>query len=139
MQRYFTDLADAFVRGRVARPEATLEDGISAGLPLHKFKANSELLRGQRVLGILRGLATDSLLDIGSGRGTFRWPLLAAFPQLPVTSVDSSKRRTTDAAAVRRGGIERLSVVQMDVHPRSDVPARRLDELHSPQNLLVPR
>jgi SAM-dependent methyltransferase len=118
MRRYFTDLADAFVRGRLGSPEATIEDGINAGLRLHKFKSNSELPRVQRVLGILRGLVPDSLLDIGSGRGTFLWPLLAAFPQLPVTSVDSSERRTTDAAAVRRGGIDRLSVVQMDVqHP----------------------
>lgn len=115
MQRYFTDLAEAFVRGRLGRPEAIIEDGINAGLRLHKFKSNSELPRIQRVLGILRGLVPESLLDIGSGRGTFLWPLLAAFPQLPVTSVDSSERRTTDAAAVRRGGIDRLSVVQMDV------------------------
>jgi hypothetical protein len=86
MHRYFTDLADAFVRGRLGRPEATIEDGINAGLRLHKFKSNAELPRVQRVLGILRGLAPDSLLDIGSGRGTFLWPLLAAFPQLPVTS-----------------------------------------------------
>src|ERR1700733_13410363 len=63
-------------------------------------KANSELPRVQRVLGSLRRLAPDNLLDIGSGRGTFLWPLLAAFLQLPVTSVDSSERRTTDAAAV---------------------------------------
>src|SRR5258708_18454870 len=115
MQRYFSDLANAFVRGRLGQPDATLEDGFDAGLHLHKFKANSDLPRVQRVLGVLRGLAPDSLLDIGSGRGTFLWPLLAAFPELSFTSIDSSERRTTDAAAVRRGGIDRLSVVRMDV------------------------
>src|SRR3989442_1325138 len=117
MQRYFTDLANAFVRGRLMQPSATVKDGIDAGLRLHKFKVNSELPRVQRVLGILRGLAPASLLDIGSGRGTFLWPLLlAAFPELPVTSVDWSDSRTSDLAAVRRGGIDRLTVVRMDAH-----------------------
>jgi 2-polyprenyl-3-methyl-5-hydroxy-6-metoxy-1,4-benzoquinol methylase len=82
------------------------------------FKVNSELPRVQRILGILRGLAPENLLDVGSGRGTFLWPLLAAFPELPVTAVDSSERRSSDLAAVRRGGIERLNVVRMDAeHP----------------------
>src|SRR5258708_38104416 len=126
MQRYFTDLADAFVRARLGRPAATIEDGINAGLRLHKFKANSDLPRVQRVLGVLRGLAPDSLLDIGSGRGTFLWPLLAAFPELSVTSIDSSARRTTDAAAVPRGGDDRLSVVRVDVQ-RPAFAARSFD------------
>jgi hypothetical protein len=56
MQRYFTDLANAFVRGRLGQPDATVEDGLKAGLRLHKFKVNSELPRVQRILGILRGL-----------------------------------------------------------------------------------
>ncbi len=116
MDRYFTDLANAFVRGRLMQPSATLKGGIDAGLRLHKFKVNSELPRVQRILGILRGLAPPNLLDIGSGRGTFLWPLLAAFPQLPVTSVDWSDRRTSDLAAVRKGGIDRLTVVRMDAH-----------------------
>lgn len=115
MDRYFTDLATAFVRGRLQRSGATLQDGIDAGLRLHKFKSNSELPRVQRVLGILRGVSPVNLLDIGSGRGTFLWPLLAAFPHLNVTSVDRSDRRTTDLAAVRKGGVDRLTVVRMDV------------------------
>jgi 2-polyprenyl-3-methyl-5-hydroxy-6-metoxy-1,4-benzoquinol methylase len=114
MERYFTELANAFVRGRLRRQEASVEDGISAGLRLHKFKVNAELPRVQRVLGILRGLAPENVLDVGSGRGTFLWPLLAAFPQTPVTSIDSSARRTSDLAAVIRGGIDRLTVVRMD-------------------------
>lgn len=114
MDRYFTDLATAFVRGRLMRDDATVQDGLDAGLRLHKFKVNSELPRVQRILGILRGLAPENLLDIGSGRGTFLWPLLAAFPELSVTAVDSSEWRSSDLAAVQRGGIERLNVVRMD-------------------------
>jgi hypothetical protein len=108
MERYFTELANAFVRGKLSRADGTIEDGINAGLRLHKFKVNSELPRVQRVLGILRGVAPENLLDIGSGRGTFLWPLLSAFPELRVTAVDSSQWRSRDLAAVRRGGIERL-------------------------------
>lgn len=120
--RYFTELATAFVRGRLDQPEAAIADGLEAGLRLHKFKSNAALPRVQRVLGILRGLAPVSLLDIGSGRGTFLWPLLAAFPELPVTAIDASERRASDLAAVRRGGIDRLSVARMDIRNPAFAP-----------------
>ena len=108
MERYFTELATAFVRGRLGDPDATLEEGVDAGLRLHKFKQTAELPRVKRVLGMLHGLAPGSLLDIGSGRGTFLWPLLASFPGLSVTAIDWSERRVSDLLAVRTGGIERL-------------------------------
>ena len=41
-----------------------------------------------RVLGTLRGIAPTHLLDIGTGRGVFLWPLLDAFPSLMVTAVE---------------------------------------------------
>jgi len=116
--RYFNELATAFVRGKLGQADATVEDGINAGLRLHKFKVNSELPRVQRILGILHGIAPDNLLDIGSGRGTFLWPLLAAFSELRVTAADFSEQRSCDLAAVRRGGIQRLNVIRMDAeHP----------------------
>lgn len=114
MERYFTELASAFVRGRLKEDTATIDDGLRAGLRLHKFKANSELPRVRRVLGILRGMQPASLLDIGSGRGTFLWPLLSEFPGLPVTAIDIAERRCVDMAAVRAGGVERLTVARMD-------------------------
>ncbi|HEY4355760.1 MAG TPA: class I SAM-dependent methyltransferase [Acidobacteriaceae bacterium] len=123
MERYFTELAVAFVRGRLGRSDATLEEGFDAGLRLHKFKQNTELPRVKRVLGMLHGLAPESLLDIGSGRGTFLWPLLASFPDLPVTAIDWSERRVSDLVAVRTGGVERLSVERMDVEHLSFPPA----------------
>jgi 2-polyprenyl-3-methyl-5-hydroxy-6-metoxy-1,4-benzoquinol methylase len=122
MERYFNELARAFVRGRLGQQAATVEDGLAAGLRLHKFKVNAELPRVQRVLGILRGLGPGSLLDAGSGRGTFLWPLLAAFPQLPVTSIELSERRANDLAAVRRGGVERLAVARMDLQRLAFAP-----------------
>jgi SAM-dependent methyltransferase len=145
VDRYFIDLATAFVRGHLQQSDATLQDGIAAGLRLHRFKSNAELPRVQRILGILRGLAPLNLLDIGSGRGTFLWPLLAAFPHLDVTSVDKSDRRATDLAAVRTGGIDRLKVVRMDVERPAFTPGsfdvvtilEVLEHLNNPQAALA--
>jgi hypothetical protein len=101
---YYTGLAAAFVRGKLgappglapdAAPEAVIEAGRAAGLRLHKFKRQSELPRVRRVLGVLQSLAPVSLLDLGSGRGTFLWPLLDTFP-------------------VRRGGVENLCALRAD-------------------------
>ncbi|WP_321476741.1 class I SAM-dependent methyltransferase [uncultured Paludibaculum sp.] len=93
-----------------------METGLQAGLRLHKFKQNTELPRVRTALGILRSLQPENLLDIGSGRGTFLWPLLADFPSLPVTSAEIGDRRSSDLAAVRKGGVRRLTVVRADVH-----------------------
>lgn len=115
MERYFSELATAFVRGRLDDPTASIDDGLAAGLHLHKFKQNQDLARVRRVLSLLRGLAPAALLDIGSGRGTFLWPLMAGFPEVAVTAVDVLDQRIADLEAVRRGGIQRLQVFKMDV------------------------
>src|SRR6266852_923889 len=114
MEGYFSELAGAFVRGRLGRDSASIVEGLEAGLRLHKFKVNTELPRVQQVLGILRGVAPDNLHDIGSGRGAILWPLLSAFPELPVTSIEWSERRAGDLGAVQRGGVQRLAVARMD-------------------------
>jgi 2-polyprenyl-3-methyl-5-hydroxy-6-metoxy-1,4-benzoquinol methylase len=118
-ERYYTDLAAAFVRGRLphlgARDDAdAVREGLAAGLRLHKFKRNAELPRVRRVLGVVRGLAPETLVDVGSGRGTFLWPLLAAMPALRVVSVDVDARRASDVHAVRAGGVARLASARMD-------------------------
>ncbi|MCA9694863.1 MAG: class I SAM-dependent methyltransferase [Myxococcales bacterium] len=117
--RYFVELATAFIRGR-RRDAPDVDDaaliawGRAAGLRLHKFKRNAELPRVRRVIGALLGLSPSSLVDIGSGRGTFLWPLLDALPYLPVTAVDIDPRRVRDLQAVADGGVARLSAVQAD-------------------------
>jgi hypothetical protein len=131
-EHYYRRLAAAYVRGRLGshdgdplfvRGLATLRDdeleavmlaGAEAGLRLHRFKVAAELPRVRRVLGILRGMQPENLLDIGSGRGVFLWPLLDAFPALPVTTVDVLGYRVSDMRAVREGGIARLTPFHAD-------------------------
>lgn len=67
------------------------------------------LARVERVLGVLRGLAPSSLLDIGSGRGAFLWPLLDTLPWLRVTACDTLPYRVEDIQAVRDGGFPNLN------------------------------
>jgi ubiquinone/menaquinone biosynthesis C-methylase UbiE len=117
--RYYLDLAAAFIRGKVSATSAlpsedTFRFGIEQGLRLHKFKRTQELPRIRRVLGLLRSLAPADLLDIGSGRGVFLWPLLDAFPDLPVTCIDLREDRVADIQAVARGGISRLRALSGD-------------------------
>lgn len=136
--RYFEDLAAAFVRGKLRvegdDPQALIALGLSKGLKLHKFKRQAELPRVRRVLGLLRSLSPTDLLDVGSGRGTFLWPLLDAFPELPVLAIDHQERRALDVDAVRRGGIARLGSAQMDarrlaLRPKSRDVATALEVL----------
>lgn len=133
---YYQRPAAAFVRGKakesaaialsVSLRDAALEDlspeqlqtiiraGSGAGLRLHKFKKTMGLRRVNRVLGILRGVGPRNVLDVGSGRGTFLWPLLDAFPDLPLTCIDRSEVRIGDIQAVHDGGMERVSAKVMD-------------------------
>ncbi len=131
-EQYYRRLAAAYVRGRLgamegdplfARGLETLTDdelemvmqvGMEAGLRLHRFKRAADLPRVRRVLGILQGMQPAELLDIGSGRSVFLWPLLDAFPTLPVTTADALDFRVGDMEQVRDGGIAMLAPFQAD-------------------------
>ncbi len=118
--RLYSKLASAYVRGCLPGLDPALDEngvlasGGAAGLKLHRFKRTAELPRVRAVLGVLRSLDPSTLLDIGSGRGVFLWPLLDAFPNLAVTAVEPDPRRATHIAAVRQGGLARLSLVAAD-------------------------
>jgi ubiquinone/menaquinone biosynthesis C-methylase UbiE len=120
MNEYFEQLAAAYVRGMIPDQARGLCDadllvlGRSVGLKLNRFKRSKELPRVRAVLGILRALNPSRLLDFGTGRGVFLWPLLDAFPDLEVTAVERDARRSGHLEAVRRGGIERLRVFGAD-------------------------
>jgi ubiquinone/menaquinone biosynthesis C-methylase UbiE len=135
-QDSYTLLAAAYVRGKLsAAPEEAYRalcarelrdlraDEIqqlfmlahARGLSLHRFKRTMQLPRVRKALGILRGLQPDSLLDVGTGRGVFLWPLLDAFSLLPVTCIDCLPSRVADLQAVGAGGISHLQALCADV------------------------
>ncbi len=89
--------------------------GKKAELKMYRFKNHEDLPRVHKVLGFLRSVWPESLLDVGSGRGVFLFPFLCAFPATPVTSVDLLGHRVEFLNDVRRGGIEQLTALQMDI------------------------
>lgn len=147
-ERYYPRLAAAYLRGGpvgaeefvlppelAAPPLGSLTDadlarvvelGLAAGIRLHRFKRTQELPRVRQVIGTLLGLAPESLLDVGSGRGVFLWPLLEALPELPVTAVDRRAEATAWPAAVHRGGVRNLRAAAMDA-TRLGFPDRSFD------------
>ena len=104
-ERYFNELANAFVRGKLGQADATVKDGINAGLRLHKFKVNSGLPRVQRILGILHRLAPESLLDVGSGRALFCGRCSTHFPNSVLQRLILA---SGDPAILRRYDVEEL-------------------------------
>ena len=142
---YYETLAAAYVRGRLAGPTAAreysdlfgkpLEElntqecqqlatlGKNAGLRLHRFKRSVLLPRVRVVLGMLRSIQPTTLLDVGSGRGAFLWPLLDAFPGLPVTALDLLDYRVADILAVQAGGVTTLDALHGDITTVDITPA----------------
>lgn len=117
-ESHYLGLAAAYCRGRLGEgaldDAAAIDAGLVAGLTLHRFKRSAELPRVRRVIGALRALAPASLVDIGTGRGVFLWPLIDAMPELQVVAIDRLAHRVADLAAVARGGLGRLFAARMD-------------------------
>ena len=121
MVNYYEEFAAAYVRG-VAQPPSQLdlsqqvEWGLEQGLRLHRYKRSRRLPRVAKVLGMLHTLQPQRLLDLGTGRGVFLWPLLEEFPQLEVVCLDTLAYRVDDLKALQRGGITRVSAHQADIY-----------------------
>lgn len=128
---YYLKLAAAYVRGKSDDSDSLklkekradqwprdhlslFKKGLDKGLRLHRFKRNHSLPRVQKVLGILKSMQPANLLDIGTGRGVFLWPLLDQFPWLPVACIDRLDFRVADIQAVSKGGIGHLLAISMD-------------------------
>jgi ubiquinone/menaquinone biosynthesis C-methylase UbiE len=114
----YLQLAAAYVRGVLPDVPASASDdelvhlGKTAGLKMHRFKRTMELPRVRAVLGVLQGLQPENLLDVGTGRGVFLWPLMDAFPALQITAVEPLPERRRYLDAVVRGGMDQLTVLE---------------------------
>ncbi len=109
---------DAYVRGSgcpIPEGVSAYEAGRAAGLKVHYFKRTGMLPRVRIVLGFLRGVAFETLLDVGSGRGAFLWPFLEAFPDKEVHVIDMLPRRLAVLRAVAASGVYRLHAHEGDV------------------------
>lgn len=141
MKNYsYKDLAAAYVRGEGKKRDiglseeltaVPLEDlteeqkdklvtlGKKAELKMHYFKEKDELPRVQLVLGFLRGMVASgqiaSVLDVGSGRGAFLFPLLTEFPGLEVTSIDILPHRVALLQSVAKGGVDNLHAMERNL------------------------
>ena len=148
--RYYQTLAMAAIRGYLARHTelaekhvALLDDDLQAltdrdcetllrlarerNLPIHHFKRTDRMLpRVRYVLGFLKGISFESLLDVGSGRGAFLFPFLDRFPWVAVCSIDLLDRRVELLSDINRGGVERLSVMQANICDQP-LPERSVD------------
>ncbi len=133
----YAPLAAAAVRGRAIREglplppalgekplgalteedmETLLDLGRAWGVKLYRFKRGHETLpRVKQILGFLRGVQPESLLDVGSGRGVFLFPFLDAFPGVPVTCLDLLDHRAAFLEDIRRGGVDRLTALRADI------------------------
>ncbi len=133
IERYRRDLVRAYIRGSMEAPppadatdEQLLDVARTHALDLHHFKKKDWLPRVAKVVGFLLGVGPRSLLDIGSGRGAFLWPLLDALPDLEVTCVDPLPHRIASIEAVRRGGMANITAVRGECS-EVDLGARTFD------------
>lgn len=95
--------------------EAILQAGEKAELRLYHFKKKDLLPRVKVVMGFLRGICPESLLDVGSGRGVFLLPFLREFPWVPVTGADILPHRVQMLSRMSRGGMDNLTALEKDI------------------------
>ena len=115
-QQYITRLAEAYAHGYETRYK---ERQNAPEMKLHYFKVKEDLPRVQLALGFLQGIIPaglgQSLLDVGSGRGVFLFPLLRDFQDLEVTSLDILPHRVELLQCLYDGGISNLHPVLADI------------------------
>lgn len=106
--------------------ERLIQLGRAAELKMYRFKDHNDLPRVQRVMGFLKGVWPENLLDVGSGRGVFLFPFLCAFPGTPVVSLDLLKHRVEFLEDIRSGGVEELTPMVQDICTW-DMPEKSFD------------
>ena len=89
--------------------------GKEKNLKLYYFKEKEILSRVKIVLGFLKNINPQTLLDVGSGRGVFLFPFIKEFPNTIVESIDVLDYRVNLINCVKMGGIKNLNASQIDI------------------------
>lgn len=93
-----------------------VEAGHAAGLKLYPFKTGTQTLaRSRRVMGFLRSVQFEAMLDVGSGRGVFLIPFMKKFPWVQVTSLDLLEKRVAFLNELADGGFPQLHAEQKNI------------------------
>jgi len=92
-----------------------VERARSQGHPTFWFKRSRPWPRTQAALASLSGLWPDSVLDVGSGRGTSLWPMLEGLPLARVTALECDRAAARELGRVVAGGLPRLAVVCAEI------------------------
>ena len=114
--RYITNLAEAYKRGYELRYP---DNENASDIKLHYFKVKDDLPRIQPILGFIHNIVPagkcKTLLDVGSGRGAFLFPLLRDFPDLEVLSIDILPNRVEFLDCLTIGGVSNLKASLRDI------------------------
>ena len=137
-ERYMLSFAAAYYRGMAKRTGAPqLSQGL-LNMPLERLngeqmveivshgceikdrlyyfkRTHEQMPRVKKVLGFLRSISFESLLDVGSGRGVFLLPFMELFPWVTVTSVDVLAHRVEFLRDLHDGGVAQLQTIQADI------------------------
>lgn len=84
-------------------------------LKLYYFKEKEYLPRISIVLGFLKNIYPEKLLDVGSGRGVFLFPLLNEFSNINIDSIEILPRRVELLNNIKTGGVNTLNIYNMDI------------------------
>lgn len=104
-ERYYVEFAHACARGMPNKDCSKY----------FKRYDTKELPRVRKIIGILKGISPDMVLDVGSGRGRLLWPMMYQLPHTVFTSYEMNEWRCEVMNAVRNGGCDRLCVVNEDI------------------------
>ena len=85
-----------------------------------------ELPRIIKIMGILKNLMPETMLDVGSGRGRALWPIAYNLPDTKIICVDKSTWRCEIIDAVHKGGVDRISAINSNMCP-CDLPDSSVD------------
>jgi len=123
-ERFYSELLCAAVRGYAERTGKSISSENAEEIicfahenefKTYHFKKKDTLPRVHKVLGFLKSIYFENLLDVGSGRGVFLFPFLEGFPYIEVTSVDILDKRIEMLSDIKNGGIDRLNAVKADI------------------------